>query len=86
MTRTHRLRVARIGVLLSLSFCLANPVLAQRADRATVSGVVTDAQNAPVPGATVTISNEATGVRTVQVTNAAAQVHRYRLTRPDSKL
>src|SRR5215204_6669488 len=71
MARTHHLRVARIGVLLSLSFCLATPLLAQRADRATISGVVTDPQGAAVPGATVTIRNEATGVRTVQVTNAA---------------
>ena len=71
MTRTHHLRVARIGVLLSLSFCLTNPLLAQRADRATISGVVTDPQGAAVPGATVTIRNEATGVNTVHVTNAA---------------
>ena len=71
MTRTHHLRVARIGVLLSLSFCLTTPLLAQRADRATISGVVTDPQGAAVPGATVTIRNEATGVNTVHVTNAA---------------
>ena len=45
MTRTHHLHVARIvGVFLSLTFCLATPLLAQRADRATISGVVTDAQ------------------------------------------
>ena len=71
MTRTHHLRVARIGVLLSLSFCLTTPLLAQRADRATISGVVSDPQGAAVPGATVTIRNEATGVNTVHVTNAA---------------
>jgi hypothetical protein len=72
MTNPRRSAVSRIAVLLAgLSAFLASPVLAQRADRATISGVVTDAQSAPVPGATVTISNEATGVRTVQVTNAA---------------
>ena len=72
MTGTHHLRLGRIvGVLLSLSFCLTSPALAQRADRATISGVVSDAQGAAVPGATVTIQNEETGVDTVLVTNAA---------------
>jgi hypothetical protein len=46
-------------------------VLAQRADRAVISGVVTDAQGGSLPGATVTIHNEATGVDTVLVTNSA---------------
>ncbi len=72
MTRTHHLHVARIvGVFLSLTVCLATPLLAQRADRAIISGVVTDPQGAAVPGATVTIRNEATGVNTVHVTNGA---------------
>ncbi len=70
MTRTYR-AVPRVIALLCLSFCLSSPLLAQRADRAIISGVVTDAQGAAVPGATVTIRNEATGVNTVQVTNAA---------------
>ena len=57
MTRTDPLRVARIaGGLLSLTFCLTSPLLAQRADRAIISGVVTDPQGAAVPGATVTDS------------------------------
>src|SRR3954463_12457210 len=72
MTRTHHLHVARIaGLFLGLTLCLAPPVLAQRADRAIISGVVTDAQGSAVPGATVTIRNEATGVNTVLVTNGA---------------
>ena len=50
---------------------LSTPLLAQRSDRATISGVVTDEQGAPVPGATVTVRNEDTGVDTVRVTNAA---------------
>ena len=62
----------RIAVVAcALSLWASTPVLAQRADRAIISGVVTDAQGAAVPGATVTIRNEATGVNTVQVTNAA---------------
>ena len=60
-----------IGAVLCLTFCFANPLLAQRADRAAISGVVTDAQGSAVPGATVTITNEATSVATVLVTNAA---------------
>ncbi len=50
---------------------MSTPLLAQRADRAIISGVVTDAQGAALPGATVTIHNEATGVDTVLVTNSA---------------
>ena len=50
---------------------LSSPALAQRSDRAIISGVVTDPQGAAVPGATVTIHNVATGVDTVLVTNDA---------------
>lgn len=72
MTRTHHRGVPRIvAILLSLSACLASPVLAQRADRATISGVVGDAQGGGVPGATVTVRNEETGVNSVLLTNAA---------------
>jgi hypothetical protein len=61
-----------IGPLLwLLVLCLAIPAHAQRADRATISGVVTDEQGAAVPGATVTVTNEGTGVDTVLVTNNA---------------
>src|SRR5919106_6336191 len=68
MTRTHP-RVA--AALVCFSFCLSSPLLAQRADRAIISGVVADAQGSAVPGATVTIRNQATGVDTVLVTNEA---------------
>jgi hypothetical protein len=62
---------ARLSVLVSLLFCFASPALAQRSDRAVISGVVTDAQGSPTPGATVTVRNKATGVDTVLTTNAA---------------
>src|SRR5256885_12495250 len=52
-------------------FAIAAPLLAQRADRAVISGVVTDEQGAAMPGATVTIHNEATGVDSVLVTNGS---------------
>src|SRR5262245_38564714 len=56
---------------LCLSVCSSIPLLAQRADRAVISGVVTDQQSAAMPGASVTIHNEATGVDTVLITNSA---------------
>src|SRR5919201_1729396 len=64
--------VSRVAAaLIGFTICLTSPLLAQRADRAILSGVVTDAQGSAVPGATVTIRNEGTGVETVLVTNAA---------------
>src|SRR5262245_53104447 len=69
-----RVSVATARVLISLfvlSLSFAPPLLAQRSDRATISGVVTDNQGAAVPGATVTIKNEETGVESVQISNSA---------------
>ena len=65
-------RVAGIALCTLAALHLAGPpLLAQRADRATISGVVADEQGAPVPGATVTIKNEETAVETVLITNDA---------------
>jgi hypothetical protein len=63
-------RVVAATICVSV-FGLSSPVLAQRSDRATISGVVTDEQGAAVPGATVTVHNDETGVDTVRVTNDA---------------
>lgn len=73
MTRTPGVlpSAARLVVLLPLLLLLSTPVLAQRSDRAIISGVVTDDQGAAVPGATVTVRNKATGVETVLTTNSA---------------
>ena len=71
MTRPALEVLPLAGAVLCLTFCFTSPLLAQRADRAAISGVVTDAQGSAVPGATVTITNEATSVSTVLVTNAA---------------
>jgi hypothetical protein len=68
MTRSF-LVPSRLGAALLLLFAASSPLLAQRADRGIIGGVVTDAQAAPLVGATVTIQNEATGVETVLVTN-----------------
>jgi hypothetical protein len=57
--------------LLCLSLLLSTPLLAQRTDRATIGGVVTDPQGAAVAGATVTVRNEDTGVEIALVTNAS---------------
>ena len=67
------LRIA--GAFLCSSFCLTTPLLAQRADRATISGVVRDAQGSAVPGATVAIRNQATGVERRLSTNDGWGVH-----------
>ena len=70
MATTNRV-VFRVAAVLCLSLCVTSPVLAQRADRGNISGVVVDPQGSAIPGATVTVRNEATGVDTVLVTNAA---------------
>ena len=52
-------------------FCLSTPLQAQRADRAIITGVVTDTTGASVAGATVKVHDEGTGVETNLSTNAA---------------
>jgi hypothetical protein len=73
MTRppTLPLRVFLLTLLCCAALGSATPLLAQRSDRAIISGVVSDPQGSAVPGATVTIRNEATGVDTVLITNDA---------------
>jgi hypothetical protein len=71
MTRIPLALPRMAALLLSLSLGFSSTLLAQRSDRATISGVVADAQGSGVPGANVTIKNEDTGVETVRVTNSA---------------
>jgi len=72
MTRTLPVALRTMLCLLCLAAVGSNsPLFAQRSDRATISGVVTDPQGSPVPGATVAIKNEETGVETVHTTNEA---------------
>jgi hypothetical protein len=63
------LAVGALAVAAILS--LANPLYAQRADRAVITGVVTDPTGSAVAGATVRVKNEGTGVETVLTTNAS---------------
>lgn len=58
------------GVVLSALF-FAGLLTAQRADRAIITGVVTDPNGSHVPGATVRIRNEGTAVETQLITNEA---------------
>ena len=62
----HRVSIC---VLALLSF--AALAFAQRADRATITGIVTDPTGNPIPGATVKIANTDTGVVTTLTTNAS---------------
>jgi len=71
MTRIYLVTIRAVLAACCLILGLSSPLLAQRSDRATVSGVVTDPQGSPVPGATVTVHNQDTGVDTTLVTNSA---------------
>ena len=51
------------------TLCLASVLLAQRADRATVTGVVNDPAGSAIPNATVKILNTDTGVEIPTTTN-----------------
>src|SRR5690348_1870463 len=59
-----------VGVLTCLLVC-ASWLYGQRADRATISGLVTDPGGSSVPNATVRIRNDNTGVETVLTANEA---------------
>src|SRR5215475_8630596 len=57
--------------VLAYILCTVGPLLAQRSDRAIITGVVTDPTTSSVPDTTVKIRNEATGVETILITNDA---------------
>jgi len=71
MTRFPVVAARPVLVALGLGLCLSTPLMAQRSDRGTIGGVVTDPQGGALPGATVSIRNDATGVETVLTTNSA---------------
>ena len=63
------LAVCALAVICVL--CLSVPLVAQRADRGIITGVVTDPTGSSLAGTTVKIRNEGTAVETVLTTNAA---------------
>src|SRR3954468_1977724 len=58
----------RASALAALSWILALPVLAQ-AGTSTISGVVRDSTDAPLPGATIKVVNEDTGISIETISN-----------------
>ncbi len=63
--------VLKLGRLAAALALFAVSLLAQRADRATITGIVTDPSGNVVPNAKVIVRNEGTGVETVLTTNDA---------------
>src|SRR3954453_21700407 len=59
------------ALCLALALLVASPVLAQ--SNATLSGTVTDAQNAVMPGVSITVHNSATNQERAVVTDADGQ-------------
>src|SRR5262245_38630374 len=59
------------AAMFALAVLAATPALAQ--STATVQGTITDAQNAIMPGVTVSIKNTGTGVERTAITDAAGQ-------------
>jgi len=67
-------RTLSFGLFLFLSVLVAfsgSSVYAQLADRAVITGIVTDSSGAPVPDAKVTITGQETGSKTIVGTNSA---------------
>src|SRR5438874_12699543 len=60
--------VRQTSACVALALLVAAPVMAQET-RATVTGIVKDAQGAVIPGVTVTVLNTETNVSTEDVTN-----------------
>ena len=54
-----------------VTFCLSCPLLAQRADRGIITGIVTEATGSAIAGAEVKVRNEGTAVETTLTTNGA---------------
>ncbi len=68
MTRTYLV----VGVLVVVAIlCLSTPLVAQRADRGIITGIVTDTTGSSIAAATVKVRNEGTAVETVLTTNDA---------------
>lgn len=60
-------------LLLLLVGCLITTNLVAQTTQASISGIITDTQKSPLPGATVQVRNESTGFNTGTVTNAQGE-------------
>jgi hypothetical protein len=63
-----------VSLALGLAICLgwaAQPAVAQTAGEAAITGTITDATHAVVPGAIVTATNDPTGISTSRTTSSA---------------
>src|SRR5579864_8619633 len=63
--------ISAFSLLIALVWFSQQQSYAQLADRAVITGVVTDASGAAIPDARVTITNEQTSVKTIVGTNNA---------------
>ena len=72
MIRTHRVAVGPILAILVAVLLVARPALAQK-PTFDIEGVVLDAQQAVLPGATVTIQNVSTGLTRTTATDESGR-------------
>src|ERR1700748_736033 len=68
------MKILRTSAIVALSLSFVVGLSAQQPDRATITGLVTDTTDAPIPGATVTVTAQATGVQ-IQVSTSSAGVY-----------
>ncbi|HEY3455202.1 MAG TPA: carboxypeptidase regulatory-like domain-containing protein, partial [Bryobacteraceae bacterium] len=68
---TFRVTVRSLVLLYLAGFLFAGFLFAQRADRATITGIVTDPSGTVIAGATVKLHNDNTGIDTTLTTNDA---------------
>src|SRR5690242_21517862 len=66
---TFRATVRSLGLLYLAGFLFAGFLFAQRADRATITGIVSDPSGTVIAGATVRLHNDNTGIDTTLTTN-----------------
>jgi len=66
-----KIRLAGTILASLISMFFSGPLLGQRADRAAITGLVTDATGASVAGAVVKVTNEGTNVEDTLTTNEA---------------
>ncbi|MHA4741901.1 TonB-dependent receptor [Dyadobacter sp. MSC1_007] len=63
-----------LPIFLTLLCCITNTAIVQaQTTQASIAGVITDDQNAGLPGATVQVKNESTGFTTGTITNAKGE-------------